>query len=153
MWKAAVDHLFDRLDHAVSEQLDETSPGWGSRAGFAANIRAFVRAAAGLPELNRIMVQEATIDSERLQWIVDRHTRPRFELITEQWRRLREEGRVADIDEVVLYYSLVGAASLAYVNAPEARLLGHDTLTDIFIEAHADALVTMFLGPDGGETR
>ena len=153
LWKAAVDHLFDRLDHAVSEQLDETSPGWGSRAGFAANIRAFVRAAAGLPELNRIMVQEATIDSERLQWIVDRHTRPRFELITEQWRRLREEGRVADIDEVVLYYSLVGAASLAYVNAPEARLLGHDTLTDTFIEAHADALVTMFLGPDGGETR
>ena len=99
------------------------------------------------------MVQEATIDSERLHWIVERHTRPRFELVTEQWRRLREEGLVADIDEVVLYYSLVGAASLAYVNAPEARLLGHDTLTDTFIEAHADALVTMFLGPDEGPRR
>ena len=48
---------------------------------------------------------------------------------------------------MVLYYSLVGAASLAYVNAPEARLLGHDTLADSFIDAHADALVTMFLGP------
>ncbi len=153
LWKAAVDHLFDRLDHAVSGQLGETNPGWGTRAGFAANVRAFVRAAAGLPELNRIMVQEATIDSERLQWIVERHTRPRFERVTEEWRRLREEGRVADIDEVVLYYSLVGAASLAYVNAPEARLLGHDTLADAFIEAHADALVTMFLGPDGGEAR
>jgi hypothetical protein len=76
------------------------------------------------------MVQEATIDSDRLHWIVERHTRPRFELVTEHWRRLREAGLVADIDEVVLYYSLVGAASLAYVNAPEARLLGHDTLTD-----------------------
>ena len=147
LWKAAVDHLFDRLDQAVSEQLGETVPGWDTRDGFAANVRAFVRAAAGLPELNRIMVQEATIDSDRLHWIVERHTRPRFELVTEQWRRLREEGLVADIDEVVLYYSLVGAASLAYVNAPEARLLGHDTLTDTFIEAHADALVTMFLGP------
>jgi AcrR family transcriptional regulator len=153
LWKAAVDHLFDRLDRAVSEQLSETGPGWDSRDGFAANVRAFVRAAAGLPELNRIMVQEATIDSQRLHWIVERHTRPRFELVTEQWRRLREEGLVADIDEVVLYYSLVGAASLAYVNAPEARLLGHDTLTDTFIEAHADALVTMFLGPDEGPRR
>ena len=153
LWKAAVDHLFDRLDDAVARHLGETDPGWNSRAGFAANVRAFVRAAAGLPELNRIMVQEATIDSERLQWIVERHTRPRFEVVTEQWRRLRDDGSVADIDEVVLYYSLVGAASLAYVNAPEDRLLGHDTLTSTFIEAHADALVTMFLGPAEAVTR
>jgi TetR/AcrR family transcriptional regulator len=148
LWKAAVDHLFGRLDDAVSEHLGDANPAWGTRSGFAANIRAFVRAAAGLPELNRIMVQEATIDSARLQWIVEHHTRPRFELVTEQWRRLRADGVVADVDEVVLYYSLVGAASLAYVNAPEARLLGHDTLAATFIEAHADALVAMFLGPD-----
>ena len=122
MWKAAVDHLFDRLDEAVRRDTSATrSPGWDSRAGFAANIRAFVRAAAGLPELNRIMVQEATIDSERLHWIVERHTRPRFELVTERGGGSARRAIVADIDEVVLYYSLVGAASLAYVNAPEAQ--------------------------------
>jgi AcrR family transcriptional regulator len=153
LWQAAVDHLFERLDHAVRQYLGRRylggeTLGWGSRAGFAANLRAFVHAAAGLPELNRIMVQEATIDSDRLQWIVDHHTRPRFEVVTTQWRKLRADGEVADIDEVVLYYSLVGAASLAYVNAPEARLLGHDTQRESFISAHADALVAMFLGPE-----
>jgi AcrR family transcriptional regulator len=148
LWQAAVDHLFERLDDAVRQYLGPTTHDWGTRAGFAANLRAFVHAAAGLPELNRIMVQEATIDSERLQWIVDRHTRPRFEIVTTHWRILRAEGQVADIDEVVLYYSLVGAASLAYVNAPEARLLGHDTLRESFISVHADALVAMFLGPE-----
>ena len=153
LWRAAVDHLFDRLDRAVAEHLGDPRPGWDSRAGFAANVRAFVRAAAELPELNRIMVQEATIDSERLQWIVEQHTRPRFAAVTEHWRRLRSGGLVADIDEVVLYYSLVGAASLAYVNAPEARLLGHDTLATAFIDAHAEALVTMFVGPDEGGDR
>ena len=61
LWKAAVDHLFDRLDTAVRDSFDDTTPGWGTRAGFAANIRAFVRAAAGLPELNRIMVQELSL--------------------------------------------------------------------------------------------
>ncbi len=146
LWMATVDHLFARLDASVRHHVGDADIGWGTREGFAANIHAFVRAAAGLPELNRIMVQEATIDSERLQWIVERHTRPRFDVVTSQWRRLRADEEVADIDEVVLYYSLVGAASLAYVNAPEARLLGHDTLTDSFISAHADALVTMFLG-------
>jgi TetR/AcrR family transcriptional regulator len=55
---------------------------------------------------------------------------------------------VADVDEAVLYYSLVGAASLAYVNAPEARLLGRDTLDDAFIDAHADALVRLFVGEE-----
>jgi AcrR family transcriptional regulator len=149
LWQAAVDHLFERLDNSVREHLGERDLSWGTREGFAANLRAFVHAAAGLPELNRIMVQEATIDSERLHWIVERHTRPRFDVVTSQWRKLRADGEVADIDDVVLYYSLVGAASLAYVNAPEARLLGHDTLTDSFISAHADALVAMFLGPDG----
>ena len=153
LWKAAVDHLFDRLDDAVRGSFGDTNPGWGTRTGFAANIRAFVQAAAGLPELNRIMVPEATIDSERLQWIVERHTRPRFEVVTQHWGRLRADGLVADIDETVLYYSLVGAASLAYVNAPEARLLGNDTLSESFIEAHAEALVTMLLGADEAVAR
>ena len=153
LWKATVDHLFARLDAAVAQELATEPARPGDRGQFAASLRAFVHAAAGLPQLNRIMVQEATTDSERLQWIVERHTRRRFELITGQWRKLRDAGVVADIDEAVLYYSLVGAASLAYVNAPEARLLGFDTLSDSFIEAHADALVGVFLGPNRATDR
>ena len=81
-----------------------------------------------------------------LHWIVERHTRPRFETLIADWRELRDAREVPDVDEAVLYYSLVGAASLPYVNAPEARLLGHDTLSPAFIDAHADALVLLFLG-------
>ncbi|MFT5025988.1 MAG: TetR/AcrR family transcriptional regulator [Ilumatobacter sp.] len=99
--------------------------------------------------MNRIMVHEATVVSDRLRWLVERHTRPRFEALTRSWRALRLQGLVADIDETVFYYSLVGAASLPYVNAPEALLLGHDTLHPAFIELQADALVALFLGPDG----
>lgn len=146
LWRAAVDHLFAQLDDAVARHLRHTPSAADARERFARGVQAFVRAAAELPELNRIMVQEATIDSDRLTWIVERHTRPRFETLIDDWRRLRAAGDVPDIDEVVLYYSLVGAASLAYVNAPEALLLGHDTLDPAFIDAHADALVTLFLG-------
>lgn len=146
LWRAAVDHLFAQLDAAVGRHLRAAPSASTERDRFANGIRAFVRAAAELPELNRIMVQEATIDSERLRWIVERHTRQRFETLIADWRNLRDARLVADIDEVVLYYSLVGAASLAYVNAPEARLLGHDPSDPAFIESHADALVTLFLG-------
>jgi AcrR family transcriptional regulator len=146
LWREAVDHLFARLDDTVGRHLRDMPSAIDDRTRFANGIRSFVRAAAELPELNRIMVQEATIDSDRLRWIVERHTRPRFERLIADWRVLRAAGEVPDIDEVVLYYSLVGAASLAYVNAPEARLLGHDTRSASFIDAHADALVILFLG-------
>lgn len=146
LWRAAVDHLFARLDDTVGRHLRDTPSAIDARTRFARGIQAFVRAAAQLPELNRIMVQEATIDSDRLRWIVERHTRPRFETLIADWRALRDAREVPDVDEAVLYYSLVGAASLPYVNAPEARLLGHDTLSSAFIDAHADALVLLFLG-------
>jgi TetR/AcrR family transcriptional regulator len=151
LWRAAVDRLFERLDDGVRRHLADLPPANGQRAGFANGIRAFVRAVAELPELNRVMVHAATTPSDRLSWIVDHHTRRRFELLTVDWQRLREAGSVPDIDEDVFYYSIVGAASLAYVNAPEAQLLGHDTLGASFIERHADALVLLFLGPDENE--
>jgi AcrR family transcriptional regulator len=147
LWLAAVDHLFTRLDEAIRRHTpDDVEPDINT-SSFAANIRAFVQAVAELPELNRIMVQEATIGSDRLATIVEHYTRPRYELLAGNWRTLRDRGEVAEIDETVFYYSLIGAASLPYVNAPEARLLGLDTTADAFVEAHADALVTLFLGP------
>jgi AcrR family transcriptional regulator len=151
LWRAAVDHVFAQLDQALDAELPDGLDGTriSTREGFATLLRAIVRAVAGLPELNRIMMQEATADSDRLAWIVERHTRPRYDLITGAWRELRRADAVAPLDETVVYYSLIGAASLAYVNAPEARrLVGHDPIDDTFVEAHAEALVTMILGPD-----
>lgn len=153
LWRAAVDHVFDRLDVALDAELPDglSSTPLRTRAGFAMLLRALVRAVAGLPELNRIMVQEATADSDRLDWIVDRHVQSRYDLLTGAWRDLRRRGQVANIDETVLYYVVIGAASLAYVNAPEARrLLGRNPIDDAFVDAHAEALVSMVLGPDHG---
>jgi AcrR family transcriptional regulator len=156
LWRATVDHVFAQLDAALADHLSaapHTLP-VGTPEGFELLLRAIVRAVAGLPELNRIMVQEATADSDRLAWIVERHTRRRYDLLAGAWRQLRADGLVADLDETVVYYALIGAASLAYVNAPEARrLLGRDPIDDAFVTAHADALVTMLLGPTHGGVR
>jgi hypothetical protein len=62
------------------------------------------------------------------------------------WRRLREAGIAAPIDDAVFHYVLVGAASLPYVNAPEARLLtGAEPTDPSRVEGHANALVATFL--------
>lgn len=152
LWRAAVDHLFERFDAEFIAGF-EPEPDADPASLFAGSIRALVRSVARLPELNRIMVHEATADSERLDWIVEAHVRARFDQVGVLWRAVRESGASEfDVDPVILYYTLLGAASLLYVNAAEARrLLGRagsgDVISDALIEAHADTLVTMFLGP------
>jgi hypothetical protein len=50
------------------------------------------------------------------------------------------------IDSDSLYYVLIGAASLPYVNAAEVRLLtGRDPKSPTWIDAHADGLVSILL--------
>jgi TetR/AcrR family transcriptional regulator len=59
---------------------------------------------------------------------------------------LRKAGLAAPIDHEILYYVLVGAASVPYVNAPEVRLLtGRHPRDSRWIDAHAAALVAILL--------
>ncbi len=148
LWAAAVDHLFARL----GEELADLPLPAGTddpaqlAAAFAEAIRRFVRFAAAHPELNQIMVHEATEESDRLRWMVERHIRPLYDAIRAVWQRLRDAGIAAPIDPAMVHYVIVGAASLPFVNAPEARLLtGAEPTDPNWVEAHADGLVATLL--------
>lgn len=148
LWAAAVDHLFGLLGNELSDLpltggTDDPAP---LASAFAEAVRRFVRFASSHPELNQIMVQEATEDSDRLRWMVERHVRPRYEAICAVWRRLRDAGIAAPIDPAMVHYVIIGAASLPFVNAPEARLLtGCEPTDPAWVEAHADGLVATLL--------
>jgi TetR/AcrR family transcriptional regulator len=148
LWFAAVDHLFRLLGEELAGlPLPAGIDGPVElAAAFAEAIRRFVRFAAAHPELNRIMVHEATEDTERLRWMVERHIRPLYDAIRIIWQRLREADIAAPIDTAMVHYVIVGAASLPFVNAPEARLLTEAEPTDpSWVERHADGLVTTLL--------
>ena len=113
-------------------------------AAFADAIRRFVRFAAEHPELNQIMVHEGTAASDRLTWMTETHVKPVFDAIRPAWQILRDAGVAAPIDSDILYYVLIGAASLPYVNSPEVRLLtGQDPKSPTWIDAHANGLVAI----------
>jgi TetR/AcrR family transcriptional regulator len=144
-----VDHLFGLLAEEMAGVLpaklteaDVTQLG----AAFADAIHRFVRFAAEHPELNQIMVHEGTVGSDRLTWMTQTHVKPVFDAIARAWQLLRDAGVAAPVDNEILYYVLVGAASLPYVNAPEVRLLtGRDPNQPTWIDAHADGLVSILL--------
>jgi TetR/AcrR family transcriptional regulator len=147
LWFAAVDHLFDLLSQAMDGLVvPESNDVAALTDGFAEMIRLFVRFAAAHPELNQIMVHEATEATERLTWITTRHVRPLYEAVRAAWRQLRAAGIAAPIDDAMVHYVLVGAASLPFVNAPEARLLTGTEPTDpAWVERHAEGLVATLL--------
>jgi TetR/AcrR family transcriptional regulator len=148
LWAAAVDHLFSQLGAELADLslLVGTDDPVELASAFAEAVQRFVRFAAAHPELNRIMVHEGTEDSDRLRWMVDRHVRPLFDAVRVVWQRLRDAGIAAPIDPATVHYVIVGAASLPFVNAPEARLLtGTEPTEPTWVEAHADGLVRTLL--------
>jgi AcrR family transcriptional regulator len=149
LWTAAVDYLFGLLGEALDDGIPADLAGFDVpqvAEACADGIRRFVRFAAEHPELNQIMVHEGTAASDRLIWMTETHVRPFFEGIRPAWHMLRVAGVAAPIDSEILYYVLVGAASLPYVNAPEVRILtGRDPTDPQWIGAHADGLVAILL--------
>ena len=149
LWTAAVDYLFGLLREAFDGAIPAKLTGVdvpALAAAFAEGIRRFVRFAAEHPELNQIMVHEGTAATDRLTWMIDAHIKPFFNGIRPAWQMLRDGGVAAPIDSDILYYVLIGAASLPYVNAAEVRVLtGRDPKSPSWIEAHADGLVAILL--------
>jgi AcrR family transcriptional regulator len=148
LWEATVDLLFARLADALGDgpPLDGTSDPQELGGAVAQLLRRFVRFAAEHPQLNQIMVQEATEDSDRVAWIVERHVRPLYDTITELWTTLRAAGIAAPLEPTMVHWVIVGAASLPFVNAAEVRLLaGADPTARPWVEAHADGVVATLL--------
>lgn len=148
LWVAAVDHLFTEMAKAIGDlpAADGDDAPIDIAIDLADSIRRFVRFAARHPELNRIMVHEATADSDRLRWMVDTHIRAFYEQVVAIWERLLDAGIAAPIHSAAIHYVVVGAASLPFVNAPEARMLSGIDPTDArFVELHAEGIVAMLL--------
>ena len=145
LWKRCLELLLDELDASIAVRLDRANT--DARAAFEATIRGLVHFAARRPELNRIMMHEATNAGERLTWLVDSRLRERHEAMTSAWQQLVDDGAAAPVGVDVVYHTVIGAASLIYANAPEAQLLGIEPSDPELIERHADTLVTLFLRP------
>jgi TetR/AcrR family transcriptional regulator len=146
LWRASVSELFDELAAEIAPlAAGEASP-VDDAARLCSLVDVLVRFAARRPELNRIMVAEATADSVRLAWITEVYTAPAFRRFAELWGRLRAQGRVVDLDPMVAYYTVVGAASLLYANAPEARrITGREPTDDEVVDHHAEMLCAMLV--------
>ena len=148
LWRAAVDHAFADLWAALEAAA---VPGAGGPDRLASMIRAAVRFAADHPALVRLMNDEGKRDGPRLRWLVDRHGRRLFDLAGAVLASAPRGSGLAHVAPVHLYYAFIGAVGMIFSQAAECRrLTGVDPTTSrALVDAHADLLVTLFLGTPG----
>jgi AcrR family transcriptional regulator len=141
LWRAVMDRMMAEVDAHLAS--DETEP----RAIVESLIRGFVRFAAARPELNRMMIHEASAKSDRLSWLIETHIRPRYEGFLASWNLMRADGDGRDVPPELAYHLMIGAASLLHANAPEVEeLIGIVPSDAEIVEQHADTMVILFLG-------
>ena len=146
LWQAAVGRLFAELDATMLERVDGLR-GVDLVTTAKLVIRDFVAFSAAHPQLHRIITQESKGEGRRMDWLVDEHIRPLYELSTDMFARLVELGAVPDIPPTFLYYLLTGAGPTIFVLAPECRrLAGFDPLEPDAVETHADAVIELLFG-------
>ena len=73
-------------------------------------IRAYVHYAAGQPALHKIMVQEASRPSRRLDWLIQSHLRPLYEAAVEDIKVLQERG-VSPPGDPALLFNMIRVSS------------------------------------------
>jgi len=146
LWRGAVDRLFEALTRALSDRA-EGLRGVDELTVARLMVREFVYFSAAHPQLHRIITQECKSDGPRMDWLVERHIRPLYEMTTGLFARLVERGEVPDIPAPHLYYIVTGAGPTMFVLAPECRrLTGVDPHDPDVVEAHADAVTRLLFG-------
>lgn len=130
LWQAAVDSLFEMLATstlpcrsgrtALNRSEVTTWIRWRRPGSVCAGSWFF---SARHPQLHRIISQESKADSDRMDFLVERHIRPLYEATVAMFEQLVAAGRVPPIAPAHLYYILTGAGPTMFVLAPECRRL------------------------------
>ena len=142
IWKASADAIFGQMREEFDQRLSIMREVAG-RDALAFIVRFYVYFHARHPELSRLMSQEATRHSWRIQYLIDNHIRPS----TLQMEALVRETEGLDRSAFIhWYYIMISSTSTIFSFAAECQdLFGVDPCEESMVEAHAEMLVSMLL--------
>jgi AcrR family transcriptional regulator len=78
LWRAAADKVFRNFRASLAKSLENNNDDCPKKR-MASMIRAYIVYARHHPAIHKVMVQEASIPSPRLDWLVDTHLKPFFD--------------------------------------------------------------------------
>lgn len=152
LWRAAADYVFDACTRSLTNSLEKHADK-NPKERMSALIRAYVDYARSQPALHKVLVQEASYPNPRLDWLIENHLQPIFEVTFGMLAKLQELG-VAVPGNPALLFNMIRLSSgglLALGNELKASsnidIDDPDTLDEI-----SDMIVRVFLPGDMPES-
>lgn len=109
LWRAAADHIFSAFTRSLSKSLVENR-NMDAKKRMSAMIYAYVNYAKSQPALHKVMVQEASCPSPRLEWLIDTHLKPFFEASFSLLGELQDLG-IAPAGNPALLFNMIRLSS------------------------------------------
>ncbi len=145
LWRAAADQIFSKFNASMGQALHQVVDEC-PRTRMAMMIRTYVRYAASQPALHKVMVQEASHPSARLDWLIATYLRPLFEVSIKNLKELQEQGSAPQGNVAILFNMIrVTAGGLIALGHELKGTSGIDLDAPGTIDELSDMIVDVFL--------
>ena len=145
LWRAAADRIFREFNIALvkaTSDIPEDQP----RKRAETFIRTYVRYAHRQPALHKFILQESSHPSARLDWLVENHLRPLFEIVVKSLRELQEIGVAPPGDPALLFNMIrVSAGGLLALSEEIKGTSNIDFDSEDALNELADMIIRCFL--------
>lgn len=144
LWRAAADKIFREFNISLVKAMAEV-PEVDPRARAEAFVHTYVRFSRSEPALHKIILQEASYPSERLDWLVENHLRPLFDQVHKALTELQELGIAPSGDPALLFNMIrVSAGGLIALKHELKGTSNIDLDDDEQIEELAKMIIRVF---------
>lgn len=141
-WRAVVDSALE----AQLARLPQVDPSLDDAERLRQFITGFYLTAVDTPRIDRIMLDELSRGTERLDYLYERYIAPTLQLMVPSIERLVASGRMAPVPADVLFFAVIPPVS-GIMDGPLARRLGRPgPVTPEQLTATAESLATIVVG-------
>jgi TetR/AcrR family transcriptional regulator len=105
LWRAAANRIFREFNISLAKAMAEV-PEIEPKARAEAFIRTYVKHSFGHPALHKIILQESSYPSDRLDWLVTTHLKPLYDMVAGPLIKLQQLG-IAPAGSPALLYNMI----------------------------------------------
>jgi TetR/AcrR family transcriptional regulator len=148
LWRASADRIFREFNVSLVKAMAEI-PESRPRARAESFIRTYVRYAHSQPALHKFILQESSHPSGRLEWLVENHLKPLFEIVVKSLRELQDLGIAPPGDPAILFNMIrVSAGGLLALGEEIKGTSNIDFDSGARLDELADMIILCFLPGD-----
>jgi AcrR family transcriptional regulator len=148
LWRESADRIFRAFNISLVKAMAEV-PDVDPKARAEAFVRTYVHFSRSQPALHKVILQEASYPSDRLDWLVENHLRPLFDEVHKGLLELQGLGIAVPGSAALLFNMIrVSAGGLLALKLELKGTSGIDLDNDEEIDELADMIIRVFLPGD-----